>query len=240
MSLGLERARASGRADWIDIVAPGARYRSSTGTAWNRRAGDAQAFAAALAAQDQKLLGTTPTLVLVDSMEVAAVPGSGNGRVVRLWLLRIALSIGASTQIHVVSTRDEMVVSSAALDQRATIESWDEQVLACTVNGRPVQDGATATAAADPSDPPLRLTLAPTENPVRGPLRMQLTLPSTSPSSLEVLDVAGRRVAASNLAAVRGTQLFEAPEWRDLAPGVYWLRLRQGAETATARVVLMR
>ncbi len=79
-------------------------------------------------------------------------------------------------------------------------------------------------------------------NPARlGALTVEMSLAVQGSGTLELLDLAGRRVAwreLGSLAAGRHTIPF--PETASLAPGMHWLRLRQGAAVRTTGVVLTR
>jgi len=76
-------------------------------------------------------------------------------------------------------------------------------------------------------------------NPSRGPLTVSLALPAAEPATLQLFDLAGRRVAereVGTLGAGRHLVRLDPGAW--IAPGVYLLRLTQGARTATARAVV--
>ena len=79
-------------------------------------------------------------------------------------------------------------------------------------------------------------------NPARlGALTVELSLAQQASGTLELLDLAGRRVAWRDLASLGpGRHTLPFPETASLAPGMHWLRLRQGARETTARVVLTR
>ena len=71
---------------------------------------------------------------------------------------------------------------------------------------------------------------------------MRFKLPSATPASLELLDIAGRRIVTrevGSLGAGRSTELDLGAGQR-LAPGLYLVRLRQGANTSVARVAVLR
>jgi len=79
-------------------------------------------------------------------------------------------------------------------------------------------------------------------NPARGGvLRVAFTLPSRQRATLELLDVAGRRVASREVGALgpgpHELTLEAAPRLRS---GLYFLRLSQAAQVLQARVVVMR
>jgi hypothetical protein len=68
-------------------------------------------------------------------------------------------------------------------------------------------------------------------------LAVAFSLAGSGVARLEVLDLAGRREYARELAGLTpGSQTLALAEAR-LAPGVHWLRLSEGAHTAHARVV---
>lgn len=98
-----------------------------------------------------------------------------------------------------------------------------------------------AGAGADP--PPVELVLrAVGPNPTRGgALTVCFTLPSGTAASLELLDVAGRRIAAREVGSLgAGQHTLDLGEGQHLAPGLYLVRLTQGANTRVKRVVVLK
>lgn len=83
-------------------------------------------------------------------------------------------------------------------------------------------------------------------NPFRTSTTIEFQLPPTaSTAHLEILDVGGRRVLATDLAGARsGRSRFHwdgrDAEKRSLAPGVYFVRLKIGPETYVQRVLRLR
>ena len=76
-------------------------------------------------------------------------------------------------------------------------------------------------------------------NPARGgELAVRFSLPTDAPARLELLDVAGRRVASREVGAGRHT--LDLGEGQHLAAGLYLVRLTQGANTCTTRVVVLQ
>jgi hypothetical protein len=74
-----------------------------------------------------------------------------------------------------------------------------------------------------------------------GDLRVRLSLAASEPARLTLHDLAGRAVTRVDLAGDEpGERLVRLPADADLAPGLYWLVLEQGAERATARVTVLR
>lgn len=76
-------------------------------------------------------------------------------------------------------------------------------------------------------------------NPARGVMAITLALPSAAPATLELLDVAGRRVRSERVSAEAGGEA--RVEWRNvgLAAGVYVLRVEQGGRKVTAKVAVL-
>ena len=74
-------------------------------------------------------------------------------------------------------------------------------------------------------------------NPVRSSAVVSLT--GSGPAQLTVFDITGRAVATPFSGVLSGTQ---SVDWdaSTLAPGMYFLRLTQGGEAATARVMVIR
>ena len=94
--------------------------------------------------------------------------------------------------------------------------------------------------AAVPGGPPLALVLDPVRpNPSRGgALTVRFTLPTAAPARVELLDVSGRRIASREVGAGRHT--LDLGQGQHLAPGLYLVRLTQGANTRVTRTVVLR
>jgi len=106
-----------------------------------------------------------------------------------------------------------------------------------SVAGAPAQ--ARAEAAATP-EPRLELGLRPlSPNPTRGPLRVELSLLAGEGATLELLDVAGRRVVAREVGWL-GPGRHEVEMTERLPAGIYLLRLRQGSRARLMKVVVLR
>jgi hypothetical protein len=84
-----------------------------------------------------------------------------------------------------------------------------------------------------------RLALAGTQpNPAVSGARVVLSLPRRGPARLDVIDVAGRRVASRDLSDLSpGTHQVRVAELDRLPAGVYMLKLSQGSESAIGRMV---
>lgn len=76
-------------------------------------------------------------------------------------------------------------------------------------------------------------------NPVRNGSRLQVEWPAEGPASIDLLDLAGRRVRSLYDAPARGATSLSL-DASGLAPGVYMVHARQGATSSSARVVVVR
>ncbi|HEY3215998.1 MAG TPA: T9SS type A sorting domain-containing protein, partial [Candidatus Eisenbacteria bacterium] len=78
-------------------------------------------------------------------------------------------------------------------------------------------------------------------NPARGVISVAFSLPNTERATLELIDIAGRRVARREVGSLgpgrHVVQLGASPRLRS---GLYFLRLIQGERVLRARVVLIR
>jgi hypothetical protein len=76
-------------------------------------------------------------------------------------------------------------------------------------------------------------------NPLRsGAMLVRFTLPSSTPASLEVFNVAGRRVAGREVSGAGAHALDLGTGW-NAVPGVYFVRLSQGPLASVRRIILL-
>jgi hypothetical protein len=75
-------------------------------------------------------------------------------------------------------------------------------------------------------------------NPVRSAFTVQWASQSHEPVSIDLLDVAGRRVSSATPLSGESTASFGSLE--GTPAGLYWVRLRQGTQTVTKRVAVIR
>ncbi len=90
----------------------------------------------------------------------------------------------------------------------------------------------------DEVERPLVLSIAPLANPSVGDrLLVRLTLPTSAPARLDVVDVAGRRVSTMRLDAAPGERTIELSTGSAMPSGIYFLRVAQAGRIVTRRVV---
>jgi hypothetical protein len=137
---------------------------------------------------------------------------------------------------------DSMGSPRATSDDR--IEFLDASVKAGGRYGYRLTDGSgRIVVAATWIDVPVAAVFAlngAAPNPARlGALSVRFSLAEQHAGTLELLDVAGRRLAWRDIGSLSpGSHTMPMPETQSLAPGIHWLRLRQGTHQAFARVVL--
>ncbi len=108
--------------------------------------------------------------------------------------------------------------------------------------GRASSSGIAYTSETWLSTPPaarFALTGARPNPAPRGHLQVAFVLPSAEPASLELYDLGGRRVATQTVGVLgAGEHVLELHPAGALDAGIYWLRLSQGTQRATTRVVV--
>jgi hypothetical protein len=77
-------------------------------------------------------------------------------------------------------------------------------------------------------------------NPVTGPARVWFTLPSRERATLEVMDIAGRRLLRREVGTMGPGRHSVDVTAAARRPGLYFLRLAQGNRTLRARMVVVR
>ena len=155
---------------------------------------------------------------------------------------RMMISSGPFT-MQPGDTQDVVVAVIAArgtdrLNSISLLRSYDEAAQAYIDAG-----GDTVTTAV-PRTPSTGHGIAletPRPNPGRGVLTVSFTLAGELPATLELLDLAGRRVFTRDLGAGgAGRHVVEFARPGALAPGLYFLKLSQGGRSVARRVTLLR
>jgi len=103
--------------------------------------------------------------------------------------------------------------------------------------------GGNSVDVADEPAPALAFALEPVRpNPSRGgALIVRFTLASPAAASLELLDIAGRRIVAREIGSLgAGRHALDLGQGQHLAPGLYLVCLRQGPNMRLTRVAVLR
>jgi hypothetical protein len=95
------------------------------------------------------------------------------------------------------------------------------------------------TAVPSPATSP-RLALAASPNPATHSLAIAYALPGRGAATLALVDVAGRSVRTLAIDGAPGPRLVHLDGLARLAPGVYVVRVAQGATSASAVVTITR
>jgi hypothetical protein len=100
--------------------------------------------------------------------------------------------------------------------------------------------GTPVDAPEIPASSPSLTLCTPYPNPTREASRVEFSAPGGVPVSLEIFDLAGRRVRTLYKGEVLGVGLHVADFYRDsLASGVYFVRLDAGAHHASEKLILI-
>jgi hypothetical protein len=112
--------------------------------------------------------------------------------------------------------------------------------------GQPSNEASVAAATGVGNLPPVTAltVLQNRPNPFTSSSELEVGLPNASPISLEVYDVAGRRVRGVEMAGVKGWQQVALVARDDrgqaLASGVYFYRVHAAGTTITRKMVIAR
>jgi hypothetical protein len=78
-------------------------------------------------------------------------------------------------------------------------------------------------------------------NPAVAELVAAFTLPRAEPASLDLIDLAGRRIVSKDVGSLgAGNHRMRIAESGAVSPGVYWLVLQQGSERKVTRALVIR
>jgi hypothetical protein len=156
---------------------------------------------------------------------------SEDGAPYRVWRLNVAaandtLVPPGNHQLHTYA------FYSVARDIHGNIETAPTSADATTQSRTAVGDGAVPLALALEGARP---------NPATGPIWVWFTLPSRERATLDVIDVAGRRVIRREVGSLGPgphSLLLDRPT--PLPPALYFLRLAQGPRVLTSRIVVVQ
>jgi hypothetical protein len=240
---GVALCTAAGGQWYATIVtdggAPGAAG-SGAIVAWqDNRSGDYDIYAQRVWAD-----GTTPVLLSFASFKVGA------DGITLTWFA--SGSESAVATVHRCSVGDEwMRIGEVTVDGTGYLRYADPIDATTTRVGYKlgiVEAGIESFHGETWVDLPARgTTLAFALEPVRpnpssdGALTVRFTLPDAAAASLELLDVAGRRIAAREVGSLgAGRHALDLGKGRNLAPGLYLVRLTQGTDTRVTRAAVLR
>jgi hypothetical protein len=219
------------------------RYRANGGRIWNS---NDVSLAAPAATQTQPSLAP-----------------DGSGGAIVAWLdLRAneadvyAQRVGASgTPLW---SANGVAVSSATGDQGSAapvpdgaggvIVSWedtrsliDSDIYAQNVSASGVLGGSTVAVAGDAQATRLCLRLT-GPNPCHGSIALEFALPDAAAAVLEVFDASGRRLVSRSVTGFGAGRHTLTLAWdrTKQAPGICFVRLKRGADSVTAKAVLVR
>ena len=171
---------------------------------------------------------------------------AGPDRVMLVWHVAEALSFRGTVERRSQGT-DWQPLGAASADGTGRIEYEDRAVEAGERYAYRLayfEDGAERRTAETWVEVPRMLVFALEglrPNPAVREITAAFTLPSAAPATLELLDLAGRRVSGSEVGSLGpGHHALRLDVGPQLAPGVYWLRLTQGEKALTARGVVVR
>ena len=186
---------------------------------------------------------TVPLLTTPVELALASVE-AGPGRVTLTWYAG-ALGDLAATVERRDGLTDFVVVGEATADGTGKLAFVDATV---SPGGRYAYrlawfEGATRRTTSEVwVDVPVAASFAldgARPNPASHGVFVSLSLPDATPATLELLDVAGRRLGERTVTGA-GPHLVNASEGLALEPGVYLVRLTQGDQRLTARVTVVR
>ena len=182
-----------------------------------------------------------PTATDVSLVSAAATPG-----VARLTWYTAAHGVTATVYRRTTST-DWVALGSVAVDGSGYIKFEDNSLAAAGsygyrlgISDAGAQRFVGETWVQVPASAVLAL-IGMTPNPAARELAVSLSLPDDSPASLELLDLAGRRVRSIEVGSRgAGWHVVSLGSARSLPAGIYLVRLHHLQRTLVAKAVVMR
>jgi hypothetical protein len=132
-------------------------------------------------------------------------------------------------------TQEQPAIASIAAG-RAVIAWRDARSSPARIYATAVVDAGT-TAAPAPGSGALRITVTGT---TLDEMRLRLSLPAAGPARLELLDVSGRVRARQDISGPLDGESVSLRSGVRLEPALYFVRVRQGVASASARALLLR
>jgi hypothetical protein len=142
---------------------------------------------------------------------------------------------------HVMRNRDGAIVQSgvAGRDERGVLTVHGVKVFRTGVVlalGPPSVVGVPRDAGSGAA----RLRIAPIPSPLRSACALAIDWPGAGDASIEILDVAGRRVRSESLGSIERGSRTTKLDPAGLGGGIYFLRARQGRAAAVSRFAVLR
>lgn len=143
---------------------------------------------------------------------------------------------------HLVRGDAAVLAEGQAADpKRWYIRRWYDDVNLLNSSLAEHQGDCTPASASDAAAADLRLAIQPLGNPACPTIDLMCVLPRTGPATIEVIDIAGRRVNRQTVDIAKpGPQVLQAGAGASIKPGAYFVRVSQGNVFATQKVFVAR
>jgi hypothetical protein len=79
-----------------------------------------------------------------------------------------------------------------------------------------------------------------TPNPARGPLLVSYALTDARPARIDLIDIGGRRILSHAAESGSGRHVVRLAGADEIPPGLYFVRLTQGADRRVRRCAVVR
>lgn len=135
----------------------------------------------------------------------------------------------------------ELAPGQTAAKNRWYIRRWFENAKKPAEQLAQMEGHCDEAIAQAPAPLPHVLAVHSVDSPLCGTLKLLCDLPEATPASVEVFDIAGRRLAQRTLTptAAGVTLQVEAGSGTRFAPGAYFVRLSQGRAKPVSKMVLV-
>jgi hypothetical protein len=187
-------------------------------------------------------IGDLSTPTLVSLMSADAMPG----HVLLAWYSG-ERGVATATVHRRTSTSDWSAIATIADNGAGRLAYEDTQVSAGTRYGYRlgvVSHGIESFLGETWVEVPPALGFAltgPRPNPSVGEVSAVFSLPDATPARLELMDIAGRRIATREVGALGpGNHVVPLAPGHPLPGGIYLLRLTRGGRSLSARVIVLR
>jgi hypothetical protein len=142
-----------------------------------------------------------------------------------------------------IQARAKLVEARDCFARALVLETDPDRRWVLESHVRDISDMLDVGSTNVPGEASLAFALDPVRpNPTRGgSLTVHFTLPTSAAASIELIDVAGRRIVRREVGTFgAGPHALDIGEGRRIEPGFYLVRLRQGTDTRVTRAVVLR